>query len=190
MRLFEDLNTHYADQKDRLVHIEGVVAWSMKLAQHWGCDVEAMRLAAYLHDLTKPLPTPWHETLIGTHQKEALKVFPVFAYHGLSAALYAKHEYGIQDETILSAVTYHTTGRIGMNRFEKILMFADKTEPSRPYPEAEILRRQALENIDDAFVAMLIELKAYDQRLGRPINDLTIQTYRHYIPKRSLNEST
>lgn len=181
MNLWADLKKNYDNKASRLTHIEGVVTWSTKLAHHLSLDVEAMKMAAYLHDFTKPLPDAWHLNIFQTYQEKLPDDFPAFAYHGISAALIGKHTYHIEDEDIFHAVYYHTTGRPQMSLFEKVLMFADKTEPSRPYEEADELRKAALNDFDQAFVWMLKLLKEYDLKLKRPITEATLKTYDYYL---------
>ncbi len=57
--------------------------------------------------------------------------------HGKIAAKVLTDVYGMQDEDLLNAVRYHTTGRKGMSRLEKILYLADAIEPGRDYPSGE-----------------------------------------------------
>ncbi len=40
-------------------------------------------------------------------------------------------KYDIKDEEILTAITYHTTGRPGMSLLEKIVYISDYIEPMR-----------------------------------------------------------
>jgi len=155
MNLLEELKKNYQKNPSRLIHIEGVVTWSMKLATHLSLDVEAMKTAAYLHDFTKLYPDNWHLDYFKTHDIILPDDFPAFAYHGISAAWLGKDQYQIKNEDIFNAVYYHTTGRPQMSLFEKVLIFADKTEPSRPYAEADALRKAALKDFDHAFIWML-----------------------------------
>lgn len=181
MNLHDDLQKNYRHQPSRLTHIEGVVTWSMMLAKQWSLDVDAMKTAAYLHDLTKPFPETWHRDLFKQYDVRLPTDFPAFAYHGISAAILGKYQYHIDDDAVYHAVYYHTTGRPKMTRFEKVLMFADKTEPSRPYKEADALRKAALKDFDAAFVWMLELLKTYDVTQQRPITTATAKTYDYYL---------
>ena len=181
MNLITDLKDNYQKNPNRLIHIEGVVAWSVKLASHLNLDLEAMRTAAYLHDFTKPYSKKNHEIIFKTYHENVPNDFPIFAYHAVSAALVGDHLYQIKNPDILNAVRYHTTGRPAMSLFEKVLMFADKTEPSRPYEEADLLRKKALENFDQAFIMMLTLLQEYDVLENRPINPYSDLTYQFYL---------
>lgn len=60
--------------------------------------------------------------------------------------LRCEKEFNIDDEDILNAIKFHTTGRAGMSDLEKIIYISDMIEPSRNFPGVEDLRKIA--NID------------------------------------------
>ncbi len=69
--------------------------------------------------------------------------------HGKVGAFMAKNKYGITDEEILSAITWHTTGKDNMTDLEKIVFCADYIEPGRTkQPHLEELRSIALSDLD------------------------------------------
>ena len=51
-------------------------------------------------------------------------------YHSPAGAYVAQEKFGIEDDEILSAIYCHTTGKVGMSIFEKIIFLADKIEPN------------------------------------------------------------
>ena len=53
--------------------------------------------------------------------------------HGPVGAWIAEHEFNITDEDILNAIRFHTTGRAGMSKLEKIIYIADMIEPNRTF---------------------------------------------------------
>ena len=66
-----------------------------------------------------------------------------------------ENEYHIEDEDILNAVKFHTTGRAGMSLLEKIIYIADAIEPNRNYPGVEQLRKVAETDLDEACLLSL-----------------------------------
>ena len=54
--------------------------------------------------------------------------YPVLL-HGRAGAVLSREELGIEDEEILDAVRWHTTGKRGMNGITSILYIADYIEP-------------------------------------------------------------
>ena len=80
----------------------------------------------------------------------------VFVESKQKSAYYAKKKYNIDDNDILEAITYHTTGKPDMSLLGKILFIADYIEPNRKIiPGLDEIRKYAFEDIDK-----LIESKA------------------------------
>ena len=55
-------------------------------------------------------------------------------WHGPVGAIIARNEFGIEDEDILNAIRFHTTGRAGMSTLEKLIYVSDMIEPGRNFP--------------------------------------------------------
>ena len=61
--------------------------------------------------------------------------------HAKTAALLIGELYPeFADPTVISAVRYHTTGRVGMSMTEKIVYFADYIDETRTFPDCVMLR--------------------------------------------------
>jgi len=72
--------------------------------------------------------------------------------HGPAAVHICRKVFAIEDEEILSAVRYHTTGKENMSLLEKIIYLSDFIEPSRSFPGVEELRGLAFKNLDKALL--------------------------------------
>lgn len=158
----------------RFTHVEGVVATAIDLARHYGVSVEKATIAAWLHDLARE----WSkENLL-----EAAKLFTVpegFAevpilLHGPVAAHLGETLYGIDDEEILDAVRYHTTGKPDMARLCSVLFVADAIEPNRFYPGVTQLREEAFIDLRRAVRMSIDETIRYLLALERPLFPLTV----------------
>ena len=117
----------------RYIHSIGVEYTAANLAFLYGEDVKRARIAGLLHDCAKCIPTD--EKLkkakkLGIPINSSEKANPDLL-HGKLGAYYAKEKFGIKDEEILSAITYHTTGKPEMTLLEKIIFVADYIEPNR-----------------------------------------------------------
>jgi predicted HD superfamily hydrolase involved in NAD metabolism len=77
-----------------------------------------------------------------------------------------RDEYGVEDEDVLNAVRYHTTGRAGMSRLEMIVFLADTLEPGRTYEEADELRALAFEDLETGMLRVLEALGVYLKENG------------------------
>ena len=68
----------------------------------------------------------------------------------------ARDKFVVQDDDILNAILYHTTGRPDMSRLEKIIYIADYMEPSRKQAEdLPDVRRLAFQDLDLTLVRIL-----------------------------------
>lgn len=135
----------------RLPHIRGTEKTAVELALRWGADPEKMRRAAILHDCTKYLSKEEHLAIcdrcgieLDSLERSAEKLL-----HAKSGAALAREMFG-QDDEIVTAILYHTTGRGNMTLAEKILYLADYIEPCRDFPEVAEMRRLAWTDLDAA----------------------------------------
>lgn len=143
--------------EDRMRHTIGVqytaAALAMALAPKGEENelLEQAMIAGLLHDNVKCLSDA---DMLAKSVKHGLEVSDSekdnpFLLHGKLGAYYAKHRYDVDDEEILGAITYHTTGRPDMTLLEKIIFVADYIEPGRKkQPRLDELRRIAFQDID------------------------------------------
>ena len=105
---------------------------------------------------------------------------PQLVVHSFLGAEVARIDYGVEDEEILNAIRYHTTGRPNMTRLEKIVYVADKTEQTRPYPLEHLLTG----TLDEIFLKCLAEANEYRvEAHGDSDFWLTDQTLEYYLKK-------
>ena len=134
----------------RYRHTMGVVETASKLAERYGADTEKAYVAALFHDACKNLDIDEMNSLVEKyHIGEVYIDKPQLAHSKLAAAI-LKDRFGIDDEDILNAISYHTTGRAEMSLLEKIIYISDAVEPNRSYPKAEKFHRLAFEDLDRA----------------------------------------
>ncbi len=125
--------------EERYFHCLGTQQKATELAQQFKLPVEEhlkANVAGLLHDAAKAM-TP-QELL------EACKLFEIpvteddrlspQTLHPLVGAELVRFEFDIQDETLLNAMRYHTTGRAKMSTVEKIVFLADKIEGNTRNP--------------------------------------------------------
>lgn len=142
----------------RYEHSVLVMDTARKLAALHGADVECAMRAGLLHDYAKNMSP---EELREAAQELSVDLDPVVSRHMMlahgpvGAAMIAR-DLGVTDADILNAVRYHTYGRAGMSRLEKIIYLADFIEPGRKFKGIEELRRTAQTDLDKA-VLMAME---------------------------------
>ena len=138
----------------RFNHTKRVIDLAADMAERYGEDPYKTSIAALFHDYCKD-PSGGIENDIN---------------HGSMAADAVKKEFGIIDEDILNAIRYHTTGRAGMSRLEKILFLADTVEPGRTYDSISRLRDTCLDDLENGVYTVLVELKAYLEKKGLAVS--------------------
>ncbi|WP_418747824.1 bis(5'-nucleosyl)-tetraphosphatase (symmetrical) YqeK [Frisingicoccus sp.] len=167
----------------RFIHTLGVEYTSVCLAMKYEEDLEKAELAGLLHDCAKELPEKKMIKICRNHGEKISKMEfeQPFLLHGKAGACIAKDKFGIEDEVILNAIRYHTTGRPAMTLLEKIVFVADYIEPNRKkadrLPE---LRRLAFENLDETVLQILEQTLDYLEKTGKQIDRHTMITRDYY----------
>ena len=136
---------------NRINHVLGCRDTAVELAKRWGADETDAARAGILHDITKALDGPLQLTLCreyGTILDEFGCKYPK-TLHALTGSLVADRIFG-ENETVVSAICHHTTGKADMSLLEKIIYVADYMEPCRNFPGVEKLRELAFSDIDAA----------------------------------------
>ncbi len=115
---------------ERFFHTLGVRDCSIELAKKYGADVKKAEIAGLLHDcakcMTKEDLRKYIDENIKDIDKNELKNYKTL--HAPVGARFAREKFGIEDDEIISAIRWHTLGRIDMTLLEKIVFLADKIE--------------------------------------------------------------
>ena len=142
---------------ERYEHSLGTAECARELAERFGVDKEKAYFTGLIHDCAKCLPSSETEDIIKNHlELEDGELCSPKTHHAPVGAYVAKKEFGIDDEEILSAIRWHTIGKVNMTTFEKIIFLADKIETrTRPCERCEPVR-EALNDADGLNKALLI----------------------------------
>ena len=177
----------------RYEHTLGVAYTAACMAFLYGEDPLKAELAGILHDCAKYLDDDQMlDTANQYHiQLEEVERKSIQLVHAKVGAVLAKEVYGIEDEEILNAIKYHTTGRTEMSRLEKIIYVADYIEPGRSRMnngveayKLNLARSYATIDLDMALKLILKE--TYEYLIKRPdyaISDMTKKAYEYYKDK-------
>ena len=136
---------------NRVKHVLGCRDTAVALAKRWGADETDAARAGILHDITKAIDGPLQLTLCDAYGKlldDFSKRYPR-TLHALTGSMVAQRIFG-ENENVVSAIEFHTTGRADMTLLEKIIYVADYMEPNRDFPGVERLRTLAFTDIDAA----------------------------------------
>ncbi len=136
----------------RYNHSLNVAKEASYLAQKYGADVKKAEFAGLLHDITKQIDEIEQLQLISDAgmRLSDLELENKKLWHAVSGMAFLKTRLNIEDEDILNAVRYHTTGRAGMSLLEKVVFVADITTADRTSPEAKEIRKVVEEDLNKA----------------------------------------
>ena len=126
----------------RLKHSLNVSKCAVKLSEIYNCDKEKAKIAGLVHDCAKYFNDEQIEDCIKKFNIELdpLEENNLALSHSVIGSYVAKEVFEIEDEEILNAVKYHTTGRENMTLLEKIIYMADLIEEGRYFPKVQELR--------------------------------------------------
>ncbi len=160
----------------RYRHTMGVLEAAKDLALRYDIDLDQASVAALLHDCAKELSGKELLKIARAHEIkiDRLLLEEPQLLHGPVGAIIAKEDFGIDDEMILDAIRYHTTGRKKMTQLDKVIYLADFIEPNRRYPRVEKLRKIARIDLDQAVLGALDESLSYLIKKGRLMHKCTV----------------
>ncbi|MDE5933605.1 MAG: bis(5'-nucleosyl)-tetraphosphatase (symmetrical) YqeK [Lachnospiraceae bacterium] len=186
----------------RYEHTLCVAYTAASLAMVHGADTDSAIIAGMLHDCAKCFS---NKKLISICEKNKLSISevemqnPTALLHAKVGSFLAQDKYGIEDQDILNAIRYHTTGRPDMSKLEKILYIADYIEPGRKHAaNLGQIRRMAFQDLDETLYKILEDTLSYlqsvtghmeaaAQKMG-PLDPMTKETYEYY--KKSVKNSS
>lgn len=183
----------------RLIHTLSVEKQALEIAEPMfeklGIDKEYLSdisAAALLHDITKKLPLTEQKRLCleyGIHT-DSVSADSSNLLHSKTAAFLSRDIFGIND-IVFGAVFNHTTGKAGMNVFEKIIFLSDYIEPTRKQQVCADAREKFLNDakqngfnmrvLDTAVADSLDSTLLYLLSTKNPIAAETIQARNHLI---------
>ncbi len=110
-----------------------------------GESLSILSAAALLHDITKEFTDEEHFELLKEYDIKPLpqELASMQTIHALTGAVFIIERFPeFADERVVEAIQWHTTGKAGMNLYEKIIFLADYIEETRTYPACVDLRKE------------------------------------------------
>ena len=164
---------------ERLQHVLSVQEMAVDLARAHKADVWHVNLAALLHDSAKWMNA---ERLYREVARYGICLDPIeqlnpSLLHSLVGAALAKEKFKVTECEVLEAIRNHTTGNPSMRLVSQVLYVADFAEPMRTYAAAQVVRKFAYTNLEQAVHHVA---RAQIERLlqkGGAIHPNTLRTY-------------
>lgn len=162
--------------ESRYEHTLGVVETAATLAKRFGADQEKADIAAILHDYSKCWPqAKLREWIVERDLGEELLEHGAALWHAFVGAEAVRERLGIEDEDILNAIRYHTSGRPNMTVLEKVVCLADYIEPGRDFPGLQEVRELAEHDLNGALLRSFDNTIQLLLRKNRKLFPLTIE---------------
>lgn len=166
----------------RYQHTLGVAETAVMLAKQYGADVKKAELAALFHDYAKFRPKKeMEEIILREGMPKDLLRFNTELWHAPVGAYLARLEAGITDQEVLDAIRFHTSGRPGMTKLEKVIYLADYIEPGRHFPGVEEVRELAKRNLDKALIKAIQNTILFLLKKDQSIYPDTFHTYNDLV---------
>ena len=160
----------------RKEHTMGVRRTARDLALKYGADPEKADIAAIGHDFYRYIDGDDLNTFIVNHGLPDKYLNNPSLAHSKVAAIRLREDFGIDDEDILNAVSYHTTGRPGMSVLEKVIYLADAMEEGRTYPGVDEIREATLKGLDEGVLRSLENTREHVLSKGSFLDEDTLNT--------------
>ncbi len=143
------------------------------------CEKQAITMAA-LHDCGKNLPQG--SPLLKGFTPPDNSPSPVI--HQYSGAYVAEKKFKVTDQTILSAIACHTTGKENMSAADALLYLCDMLEEGRKFDGVEALRKIFKRDLRECLFAALSHQIEYLKSTDKPIDGETQKAYNYIKDKK------
>ena len=161
-------------------HIFRVRDVGLDLAARHGIAEERAELAILGHDVARASKK---KEIIRQADRFGLSIAAIerkapVMLHGPVGAELLRHEDGLDDNEILDAVRYHTTGHPSLTELGLLVFISDKLEPNKikSYPYQQELRHIANESLGQATLEFLCRESALRLQRRRPVHPASIAT--------------
>lgn len=170
------LYTTFSDLVERLrsdipeqtfLHAARTAIYAESFSGLLGLKFEDVFLSGLFHDCAKHLPIH-------------MDGVPDPVVHQFTGADRARDYYGIDNEIVLDAIRYHTTGKPNMTSLGKLIFCADILEPNRVYDGVDELRRIISMDFEKGFVACANRCYDYLLEKGGDVYYLTKECVDYY----------
>jgi predicted HD superfamily hydrolase involved in NAD metabolism len=160
-------------------HVQRVREVGRELALRHGVDAGLVDQGTAAHDLARAVD---EAVLLEQARHYGLRVSSVERHspmllHGPVAALWLAHEDGVEDQCLLDAVRWHTTGKRGMGDVAKVVFLADKLDPCKVkrYPRLGAVSDLARDSLDRALLEYLNQELDYLLGSGLSIHPASVE---------------
>lgn len=169
----------------RYTHVLGVVETAVDLAKKFNVSEAKAKTAAILHDVAKFSDRDWMKSIIVSENMDPLLLeYHAELWHAPVGAYLAKTEFGVEDEDVLNAIRYHTTGRENMSDLEKVVYIADLVEPNRKFSGVEELRQLKEQGLDVMMEASVKHSIEFLESKNQPVFPDSLKCFNSFVQQK------
>ena len=160
-KIIESIKNKYLcnHKETTLRHVEEVAETAVKLAKVYNVNVEKVKLAALLHDISAIMsPQAMYELAkVRDFEIDVAEEKYHFLLHQRISRLIAQEEYSINDSEILDAIECHTTLKKNASMYDKIIFIADKIswDQKGVPPYYDLIQSKVMDSLDEACYAFI-----------------------------------
>ena len=160
-KIIESIKNKYLcnHKENTLRHVEEVAEIAVKLAKVYNVNVEKVKLAALLHDISAIMsPQAMYELAkVRDFEIDVAEEKYHFLLHQRISRLIAQEEYSINDSEILDAIECHTTLKKNASMYDKIIFIADKIswDQKGVPPYYDLIQSRVMDSLDEACYAFI-----------------------------------
>ena len=171
--------------ENRFTHVLGVIETAIELAKEFDVPESKAETAAILHDAAKFSDREWMKSIIVSEKLDPLLLdYHAELWHAPAGAYLAKTEFGVEDEDVLNAIRYHTTGRAEMSDLEKVIYIADLIEPNRKFSGVEELRQLKEQGLDVMMEASVKHSIEFLVSKNQPVFPDSLKCYNYFVQQK------
>lgn len=175
----------------RFKHVKSVKNLALKIYKNNKNSLDKNKIitASLLHDIAKEYPNNKLRIIMKRYYPgyfdENKSIF-----HQYVGEYLAKKKFYIEDNEILEAIKFHTTGNKNMSKLAKLIYVADKLDPSRGYDSGKQIEN-CINNLETGFIEVLKENLSYLKNHEiKFLNNETKNTIKYYLEGESENVRT
>ncbi|WOO88290.1 bis(5'-nucleosyl)-tetraphosphatase (symmetrical) YqeK [Mollicutes bacterium LVI A0078] len=165
----------------RYAHTLGVVDMAKRIALAYNLDVTKVEQAALLHDVTKQISKDQQMQLLADVDDQFIVDNPPL-WHSFTGSIYAQNELNVNDQEILEAIKYHTTGKLNCGDIAKVIYLSDYLELGRDLENLNYYRNMiGVVSLDALYKQVARARIDYELSSGHQLHSLTKELYESII---------
>ncbi len=179
--------------EERYIHSIGTAECARELSLKYDLNCDKAYTAGLLHDCAKCFSKEKLKELIDKNlDVDPCEMLNYKTLHAPVSAYIAEKEFGVNDPEILSAIRWHTLGKLNMSEFEKIIFLADKIEPNT---RDEKYRNEILDILEEPNGLNLALLRCYRETIKSlakrelKICQITIDIYNYLLDLKNVSDT-